>query len=301
VLAQQLSAPISEFFSHLLNVQSMLGQASRVVDMFNMRSSLTEGDIEPENFAREIELRNVSFEYEHDKPVLRGANLEIKRGEFVALVGPSGAGKSTLTDLILRLYDVGDGAILYDGTDIREFRQRMYRKRFGVVDQECLLFNATVRENIVFHRREEKALLDHAIWAANAEDFIDHLPNGLDTMVGDRGVRLSGGQRQRIAIARAIYGHPDILVLDEATSSLDSESERAVQAAINRIAKEVTAIVIAHRLSTVTHADKIVVLNDGEIEAVGTHADLLEHSPTYSRLYELQFQQQATAPEAAKV
>src|SRR5262249_45141856 len=191
-------------------------------------------------------------------------------------------------DLLLRLFDVGEGAIRYDGTDIRDFTQASYRGHFGVVAQESLLFNATVRENVVFSRALAADALEHALWAANALEFVEELPQGLNTVLGDRGLRLSGGQQQRIAIARAIYGRPSILVLDEATSALDSEAEREVQKAIERIGREMTMVVIAHRLSTIIHADRIVVLNRGRIEAVGPHREILETSPTYRRLHALQ-------------
>jgi len=213
----------------------------------------------------------------------------------VALVGPSGAGKSTLADLILRFYDPTTGTITVDARDLRQLRQQEYRRLFGVVSQEALLFNASIRDNIAYGR---DGLSDDAVIAAarvaNAHDFIMQLPDGYATTVGDRGIRLSGGQRQRVAIARAIVGNPPILILDEATSSLDSESERLVQQAIERVIQGATSIVIAHRLSTVLHADKIVVVNGGVVEAVGRHAELLGVNETYSRLYRLQFAEEAT-------
>jgi ABC-type multidrug transport system fused ATPase/permease subunit len=209
---------------------------------------------------------------------------------MVALVGPSGAGKSTLADLVLRLYDPVSGRITMDGRDVRTLRQESYRRLFGVVSQEALLFNASIRDNIAYGRDGlGEADVVRAARIANAHDFIMDFPGGYDTLVGDRGVRLSGGQRQRVAIARAIVGRPFILILDEATSALDSESERLVQQAIERVTQDATSIVIAHRLSTVLHADKIVVLARGGIEAVGRHAELLGSSETYSRLYRIQF------------
>ena len=209
----------------------------------------------------------------------------------MAIVGPSGAGKSTLSDVILRLYDPLSGQVTWDGRDLREFTQESYRKKFGVVPQEALLLNTSVRENITYGRRADEDKIAKAMEIANADDFIKALPRGLDTLVGDRGIRLSGGQRQRIAIARAIYDQPSVLIMDEATSSLDSESERAVQTAIDRVIHQMTAVVIAHRLSTILNADKIVVIKDGKIEAMGPHARLLEESVTYKHLFELQFQE----------
>ncbi len=288
-LSQQLLGPISDFANQWLGLHQTVGGATHVLEMFETKSSLKEGQRDAGKIVDRIDFEAVDFAYESGRPVLSNLNLTILRGEMVALVGPSGAGKSTFADLALRFYDPVSGAITYDGTDIREFRQESYRGNFGVVAQESLLFNATVRENIVYNRTANNELLAHAVWAANADEFIQALPDGLDTLVGDRGIRLSGGQKQRVAIARAIYGQPSILVLDEATSALDSESERAVQEAIDRITREMTTIVIAHRLSTITHADKIVVLNQGGIEAVGPHHMLLETSPTYRKLCRLQF------------
>jgi len=217
-------------------------------------------------------------------------SFEIDKGEVVAFVGPSGAGKSTLADLVLRLYDPLEGSISIDGRDLRTLRQAAYRHLFGVVSQEALLFNATIRENIAYGRDEvsEEAIV-RAARIANAHDFIAALPAGYGTVVGDRGTRLSGGQRQRVAIARAIVANPPILILDEATSSLDSESERLVHRAIDRVIQGTTSIVIAHRLSTVMRADKIVVVNRGAVEAIGRHAELLTTNETYARLYRLQF------------
>ena len=287
-LSQQLLAPISQIFRQWLGVSQLLGEATRVVEIFETKTSMPDGANPAEPLRDRIVLEGVSFAFEPGRPVLSGIDLDIERGHTVALVGPSGAGKTTLADLILRLYDVTAGAIRYDGRDVRELQQRSYRRHFGVVAQESLIFNATARENIVFNRPEDADALAHAVWAANAEEFLRELPQGLDTVLGDRGVRLSGGQRQRIAIARAIYARPSVLILDEATSALDSESEREVQRAIERIGREMTLVVIAHRLSTIVHADKVVVLNRGLIEAEGPHEQVLATSPTYRRLYDLQ-------------
>lgn len=290
-IARQTIAPASAFSQSMVRLHTGLGSARRVLEILESQPDLRDGTREAVSFQRAIRLEDVSFAYQPDLPVLHDVNLEIRRGEIVAVVGPSGAGKSTLADLILRLYDPTAGRVTFDGVDVREFRQESYRRLFGVVSQECLLFNATVRDNITYGRlAPEEADVLRAARIANAEEFIAALPAGYDTLVGDRGIRLSGGQRQRIAIARAIFARPEILILDEATSSLDTESERLVQQAIDRVLENMTAVVIAHRLSTIVHADKIVVLADGGIEAVGTHAELLATSPTYRRLYELQFQ-----------
>jgi len=294
-LSQQFLGPLAVIFRQGLVLAQTRGDAARIVDMFATQSAMRDGAAVAGPLQRSIVLDAVSFAHDPGRPVLSDLTLEIRRGETVAIVGPSGAGKTTLGDLILRLFDVSAGTIRYDGVDIRDFTQASYRGHFGVVSQDALLFNATVRDNVVFHRQTDPEALAHAIWAANAEEFVRELPQGLDTALGDRGVRLSGGQRQRIAIARAIYGRPSLLVLDEATSALDSEAEREVQMAIERIGREMTVIVIAHRLSTIVNADRIVVLNRGRVEAIGPHPYLLEASPTYRRLHALQG---AAAPSA---
>ena len=220
--------------------------------------------------------------------MLSDVTLEIRRGETVAIVGPSGSGKTTLGDLILRLFDVSAGAIRYDGTDVRDFTQASYRGHFGVVAQEALLFNANVRDNVVFHRPVDPEALAHAIWAANAEEFVRELPQGLDTMLGDRGVRLSGGQRQRIAIARAVYGRPSLLVLDEATSALDSEAEREVQKAIER--DRAGDDDRRHRAPPVHDRPRGPHRRPEPRSRRGSRAppQVLETSPTYRRLHALQ-------------
>jgi len=276
-------------------LQAILAAAGRVGDLLAVIPAVVDGTEPIGEFRDRIGLRDVSFHY-GSEPVLERVSLEIRRGEVVALVGSSGAGKSTLADLILRLYDPVEGTVTIDGRDLRTLRQADYRRLFGVVSQEALLFNATIRENIAYGREGLiEADVVRAGRIANAHDFIGELPDGYDTVVGDRGIRLSGGQRQRVAIARAIVASPPILVLDEATSALDSESERLVQEAIDRVIQGTTSIVIAHRLSTVLHADKIVVLGGGGIEAVGRHAELLGTNETYTRLYRLQFTEREAA------
>jgi ABC-type multidrug transport system fused ATPase/permease subunit len=222
--------------------------------------------------------------------VLSHVDVKIDRGQTIALVGPSGAGKSTFTDLLLRFYDPSEGFITIDGRDLRDLEIASYRSLFGVVAQENLLFNDTIASNIIYGReRITRKQMIAAAEAANAAEFIATLPNGYETLVGDRGIRLSGGQRQRIAIARAIVHQPEILILDEATSSLDTVSERQVQAAIDQVVQGRTSVIIAHRLSTVLHAEKIIVLENGQILDEGRHAELYERCALYKRLCDLQF------------
>lgn len=244
-------------------------------------------------FESRIDFADVNFHYEregHATDVLKGVFLSIKRGEVVALVGPSGAGKSTLVNLLPRFFDVTGGHILIDGHDVRDLTLQSLRKQIGKVTQETVLFNDTVRNNIAYgqpHVPMER--VEAAARAAYAHDFIQGLPQGYDTVVGERGARLSGGERQRLAIARALLKNAPILVLDEATSALDTESEAAVQAALSNLMVDRTVLVIAHRLSTVRRADKIAVMEAGRITEMGSHEDLLELKGTYCRLYNLQF------------
>jgi ATP-binding cassette, subfamily B, bacterial MsbA len=234
----------------------------------------------------------VGFAYagSDDAPVLKEINLSARPGEVVALVGPSGAGKTTLVNLIPRFYDVSEGEVRVDGNDVRSLRLSDLREHVGIVPQETLLFSGTVYDNIAYGKLDASAEeVEQATRAANAHDFIRELPQGYQTLVGERGVKLSGGQRQRIAIARALLKDPAILILDEATSALDSESERLVQAALERLMQGRTTFVIAHRLSTVCRADRIAVLEAGRIVAEGSHQELVEQGGLYKQLCDLQF------------
>jgi len=239
-----------------------------------------------------IELRNVSFSYanDEDRLVLRDVSLTVPAGQMIALVGESGGGKSTLTKLIMRSHDPTAGAVTWDGVDLRNSSLRSLREQIALVTQETVLFNETVRYNISYSRPEATdEEIERAARVAFAHDFISELPEGYDTVVGERGIFLSGGQRQRLAIARAVLADSSVLILDEATSALDAESERYVQQALANLTRGRTSVVIAHRLSTVRRADRIVVIERGRVVETGRHAELLEQSGTYKRLYELQF------------
>ena len=243
-----------------------------------------------DTFEDKIQIKDVSFKYESEDIVLKNISFEIEKGSAVALVGSSGAGKSTLADLIPRFYDVNQGAIEIDGQDIRHVTLNSLRRLMGIVTQETILFNDTIKANIAYGQKDvdDKQVIAAAT-AANALEFIEELPEGLNTVIGEKGVKLSGGQRQRLAIARAIMKNPPILILDEATSALDTESERLVQEALGTLMTDRTVLVIAHRLSTVTNADKIIVLEKGQIKEMGTHDELIQKNGLYSNLYNVQF------------
>ena len=237
-----------------------------------------------------VRYESVGFAYDAARPVLHDVSLEIRRGQVVALVGSSGSGKSTAMDLLARFYDPTAGRITLDGVDLRDATVSSLRAQLGIVTQETILFHDTVRNNIAYGLADAgDEAVRRAAQAAHAHAFVARMPQGYDTVIGDRGVKLSGGERQRLAIARALLKNPPILLLDEATSSLDSENERLVQEALERLMRDRTVLVIAHRLSTVQHADRIVVLDQGRVVATGTHGELMEREGPYRRLYNLQF------------
>lgn len=297
--AGMVAGSMGSFAGLFGQVQEALGAVTRVFELLDQQPAVADAPdaIPLPPVQGRVEFHEVSFSYQWAENgqaapvVLRNFSLAIEPGEMVALVGPSGAGKSTIVSLIPRFYDVQAGSVLIDGYDVRRVQMRSLREQIGIVPQETLLFSGSIRDNIRYGRLDASdADVEAAARMANAHEFICQLPEGYDTPVGERGVRLSGGQRQRIAIARAILKDPRILILDEATSSLDSESERLVQEALERLMAGRTSIVIAHRLSTVQRADRIVVVVAGEVVEAGAHRQLLARGGMYARLYELQFQ-----------
>jgi ATP-binding cassette, subfamily B, bacterial MsbA len=292
VMAARILSPVKWLGRFPSLVQPGLAASQRAFELLDAQPTVTERpDALPvAGFADAVRLEAVEFEYESGEPVLRGVDLEIRRGEVVALVGPSGSGKTTIANLVPRFYDATGGRITLDGRDIRDLQVGGLRSLMGIVTQETILFHDTVRANIAYGLGDvSQESLEAAARAAHAHEFIVELPEGYDTVLGERGTRLSGGQRQRIAIARALLRDAPILILDEATSALDTESETLVQQAIDRLMAERTVLVIAHRLSTVRKADRIAVMQGGRIVDQGSHRELIDRDGLYRRLYELQF------------
>ena len=287
-----LIKPVKSLSQIHIRVQEGMAAAERIFEVLDTDEKITDlpGARSLEAFSGGIVYDNVRFGYNPKVTVIDGVSFEVKAGEVVALVGPSGGGKSTLLDLLPRFYDPQGGAIIIDGHDIRSLTIASLRNLLGIVTQEILLFNDSVRANIAYG---QNGITDEKVYAAarmaNAHQFIEEMTDKYDTMVGARGVRLSGGQRQRLAIARALLKNPQILIFDEATSALDTESEVLVQDAINKLMAGRTALVVAHRLSTIKHANRILVVDQGKITESGTHEELLAREGTYHRLYQLQF------------
>ncbi|MEO8512745.1 MAG: ABC transporter ATP-binding protein [Ignavibacteria bacterium] len=290
----QLMSPIKDFSSVSNRIQESYASAMRIFEIIDAKPDIYDkpNAQEKKTFDKSIEFRNISFTYNTpDRMILDNITIKIAKNENIAIVGSSGAGKSTMVDLLPRFYDATSGEIMVDGINIKEIKLGSLRDLYGIVTQEIILFNDTIKSNIA--SGEENVPIEKIIDAAknaNAHDFIMQTEKGYDTIIGERGLRLSGGQKQRIAIARALLKNAPIMILDEATSSLDTESEHLIQEAIERLMLNRTSIVIAHRLSTIKDADRIVVIDDGKIASVGTHEELLKDEKSiYKKLYELQF------------
>jgi len=287
-----LMQPVRSLSQLNIDIQQGLAAAKRIFEVLDTEPKIKDSPeaIRINSLKDKVTFQNISFSYDSDKEILSNISFEVKAGEIVALVGPSGAGKSTLMDLLPRFYDLTSGEIRIDGIGIKKIDLRSLRNLMGIVTQETILFNDTVWNNIAYgHDHASKEEVESAAKAANAHEFIMSMPQKYRTIIGDRGVKISGGERQRLAIARALFKNPPILIFDEATSSLDTESEALVQEAIDRLMKGRTVFVIAHRLSTIQNADKIVVLDDGKIIQMGNHKSLIQQEGLYKRLYEMQF------------
>jgi subfamily B ATP-binding cassette protein MsbA len=306
ILLFKLYDPVRKFAYFYNSFQQAMGASSSIFTFFDTEDDVKEKHhaVALKKFQQTVKFENVGFSYsteEGEHQILHHVDLEMRAGEVLALVGPSGAGKSTLVNLIPRFFDVTSGRIVIDGHDIRDCSLPSLRRQVAQVTQETILFNDTVRNNIAYGQPDVKlAVVEQAARNALAHDFIGRMPQGYDTVIGEKGFRLSGGERQRLAIARAILKDAPILILDEATSALDAESESLVQAALANLMEGRTVLVIAHRLGTIRRANRIAVLEDGRITAIGSHEELLLSSPTYLRLYQLQFMdmQETQAPDA---
>ncbi|MDD5454557.1 MAG: ABC transporter ATP-binding protein [Candidatus Ratteibacteria bacterium] len=291
--------PIKTLTQENNKIQASMGSAQRVFEILDHQKIVRDvpNAVEIPPFEKDIVFKNVSFSYSH-RPILKNINLEVKKGEIVAIVGLSGVGKTTLVNLIPRFYDPVEGKIEIDGYDIKQVKLKSLRKQIAIVSQETFLFNDTIRANIAYgsgSKVTNEKIVEIAK-AASAHEFIEKLANGYDTIVGERGMQLSGGQRQRISIARALLKNPSILILDEATSELDSEVEAVLQEALEKLMKGRTTFIIAHRLSTIVHADKIVVLGNNTIAEIGVHEELIKTDGVYKKLYQMQYKMRNSNP-----
>ena len=294
-----LYKPVKTMGNTLTTLQTLFVALGRTFELFDMQPEIKdkEGAATLENVKEGVAFDNVSFEYEEGVPVLKNINFNVKVGETLALVGNSGGGKSTIANLIPRFYDVKSGAVRIDGVDIRDFTLESLRKNISIVFQDNFLFSGTIRENLLmgnFNATEND--IQKVVQAAHLDEFLNELPDGLETVLGERGTTLSGGQRQRVAIARAMLKDAPIIILDEATSALDNESEAIVQKALENLMENKTVFVIAHRLSTINNADRIAVINEGELAEIGTHDELMNlPNGKYRLLYEMQFNKSEVA------
>lgn len=299
----QFYSPVMQISRLSVQLQRSLASVDRVFELIDREPKIKDAPDAQERSHIEgrVEFRNVHFSYEPGQPVLHGVSFVANPGEMIALVGPSGSGKSTITNLIPRFYDVEQGSILIDGLDVRQWKLASLRGHIGMVLQDTFLFNGTARENLAYGRLDaaEEEIIE-AAKAARIHDFLAGLPQGYDTQLGERGVKLSGGQRQRLSIARTVLKDPKILILDEATSSVDTEVESLIQEALEDLMKNRTTIVIAHRLSTIKNADRIIAIKDGRIVEEGSHDELMAKQGLYAHLYQLQFQMQDEAADKAK-
>ena len=301
-LLTRLFGPVTSLFTMHVDVTRSLALFERVFEYLDLEPEVLDepGSVAVKELEGRIEFEDVSFSYKPGIPVLKNVSFSVEPGQMVALVGPSGAGKTTITYLVPRLYDPDLGVVRIDGIDAKQISLRSLREQIGIVTQDTFLFNASLRENIMFGRKDatEEDMIE-ACKAAQIHDFISSLENGYDTIVGERGIKLSGGEKQRVAIARAILRNPRIIILDEATSSLDSHSEALIKAALAPLLSNRTSLVIAHRLSTVLAADKILVVEDGRIVECGTHQELLAKEGLYRKLYDEQFNPETDRAETA--
>lgn len=290
VIFTQVIPPVKSFTVAIYNVQKGRASLDRI-DKILLAEEVIEDPKNPvvkRDFTTDVQYKNIRFKYQKDE-VLKGVSLEIKKGQTIALVGPSGSGKSTIADLLPRFYDVNEGEIAIDGVAVKDMKVTQLRELIGIVTQQSILFNDSIKGNILFgNPLATQSEIEEAAKVANAHEFILNLPGGYDYNIGDSGAKLSGGQKQRLSIARAILNNPPILILDEATSSLDTESEKLVQEALDELMKSRTSIVIAHRLSTIVNADKIYVIEHGKIIEQGNHEQLITANNVYKKLYELQ-------------
>ena len=294
--------PIKMLGDANLSIQMGMISVERLFEVLDTNTNVTNGTRPITSFAHNITFEDVCFKYNKEpdaQNVLNHVSFEITKGEMVALIGQSGSGKSTAVDLLLRFYDVDSGRITIDGTDIREFDYKQLRQMIGIVSQEVILFNDSIEQNIAYgvHNEINHTRIEQAAKLANAHEFIQDKPEQYQTMIGDRGLQLSGGQRQRIAIARAMVKNPELLIFDEATSALDNESEKIVQQAIDNAMENRTALVVAHRLSTIKNADKIIVMERGNVMESGSHEELIEKNGVYKMLYDIQFAVKPPATE----